>query len=81
MRKSKFIIIMGFYANLKESDIENNLNDRFYKFAIDFEIKFLVLITWLQDASLEAGSEIKSQEAPSQIGMTRIRLLYLTVVL
>ena len=56
MRKSKFIIIKGFYTNLSEFDIENILLENFHRFVIDLQTNFWILITWLQDASLEAGS-------------------------
>ena len=56
MRKSKFIIIKGFYTNLSESNIENILIENFHRFVMDFQTNLRILITWLQDASLEAGS-------------------------
>ena len=42
--------------NLSESDIENIFIDKFQRFSLDFQYILQTLITWLQDASLEAGS-------------------------
>ena len=40
MRKSKFIIIKGFYTNLSEFDIENILLENVHRFVIDFVQKW-----------------------------------------
>ena len=40
MRKSKFIIILCFYTNLSETDVENILIRNFHRFVIDLKLIF-----------------------------------------